>query len=75
MTDLVYPLNGAYEDWAYAGGWETSFINNKCSNVNQTFYSELNGSPRALIYLIEADYMKKPPDATFGSIEALKDLL
>lgn len=35
MTDTVYPLEGAYEDWAYAAGlndnfkkgWETEAVN------------------------------------------------
>jgi hypothetical protein len=35
MTDLVYAVNGGYEDWAYAAGWEE---NSNCGNRDSKEY-------------------------------------
>jgi hypothetical protein len=39
MTNTIYPLYGAYEDWAYAAGWESKLTNSDqllttCNNVD-----------------------------------------
>jgi hypothetical protein len=75
MTDTVYALNGAYEDWAYAAGWEAKEVSKSCDGVPEKFYEGLEGSPRALIYLIETADEKSPADSTFGTSEVLDNMI
>lgn len=32
MNDVVYPLYGAYEDWAYYSGWNKKNLSKNCIN-------------------------------------------
>ena len=51
MTDLVYEVNGGYEDWAYAAAWDKT---NTCGNRKSSEYLKPSSNARALTYLIEA---------------------
>ena len=64
MTDIVYPVLGSMEDWAYAGGWDSSAIS-QCSNVS---FTNLQGL-RQVLFLVEADNQKSPPPARYGNKE------
>ena len=70
MNDLVYPVHGGMEDWAYASSWDTS-ANVQCSPStfggyppSKTSYgsSEL----RAFNILIETSDIKTPSASTLG---------
>jgi len=63
------------EDWSYGASWETQFspnVINKCKGFpeSETTYNSL--SLRSLIYLVEASYPKKPPEAYLGASEGLE---
>jgi hypothetical protein len=68
MTDLVYPVDGTFEDWAY-GGWEKKLnpsLIPKCTNADdfETDY-DLN-TLRSATYLIETAYSKNPLEKFLG---------
>lgn len=70
MNDVVYPVNGGLEDWAYALGFESSPY---CSNTS--FSSSLIGPicnmtlPSSSIYLVETSHDKEPAESELGSSE------
>ncbi|CAK59556.1 unnamed protein product (macronuclear) [Paramecium tetraurelia] len=72
MTDLVYEVNGGYEDWAYAAGWDRT---NTCGNRNSEEYLKPSSNARALTYLIEAGFLKQPKSNTLGTIETTNQML
>lgn len=72
MNDVVYPVNGGMEDWAYALGFESSPF---C--VNTSFSSLELGPicnmtlPSASIYLVETSHEKEPPVGELGSSDQI----
>ncbi|CAM9333225.1 unnamed protein product [Ectocarpus sp. 4 AP-2014] len=74
MNELVYPVAGGMEDWAYAGSWGKG--KGVCDpGVNgqypkeKTIYS--SAMLRALNILVEASNFKHPPQALLGSRQGL----
>ena len=74
MSSTVNPVRGGLEDWAYAAAWdqEPNATVAKCSPKTYPLESSIKmsfedqKSIRAMIYLIEMDYHKKPPEWTLG---------
>ncbi len=62
MTDIVYPLRGAFEDWAYGASFEKETVSKNCAsknldNSNIYKYKDIqydDFSNRAFIFLVEA---------------------
>lgn len=62
-------MNGGSEDWAYAAGWENDVSTNevitRCQNeLTNTDYNTSN--IRTMLFLIECDYDKEPPNNISG---------
>lgn len=64
MNDLVYPVNGGMEDWAYAGSWDPNLVT-PCAPVtyngypkSQTIYD--NSTLRVFNMLVETSNHKTP---------------
>lgn len=67
MHDVVYDVNGGFEDWVYGGSWEPSKLQSSCHNYDKELnYSDL--SLRSFVFLIEAGFQKTPPSNTLGNI-------
>lgn len=64
MSDIVYPVYGGLEDWAYGGGWDTSGASN-CSDI------QFNNSEglKQIMYLVETTGDKSPADYAYGNKE------
>lgn len=66
MKDIVYDVNGGFEDWAYGASWDRK-------NVPLTTDGTKNIPPynsitnRAFVYLVEAGYDKVPQDYELGN--------
>ena len=72
MTDTIYAVGGAMEDWVYAAGFDTgvdaSF--NKCKpatrpELDNSFY-ESTENVRSAVYLIETSDLFNPSVETYG---------
>jgi len=70
MNDIIYFVRGGMEDWAYAGSWDTPYMN-KCNPVqnggyatNKTSYE--SGTLRCFNMLVEASWKKDPTSSSFG---------
>jgi hypothetical protein len=72
MNDVVYPVNGGFEDWAYALGFESSPF---CANTSFSLLEMgpiCNSTlPSASIYLVETSHEKEPPVSELGSPDQL----
>ena len=72
MNDLVYPVNGGMEDWAYAGSWDTPLVPvGGCTPTTYGGYapSKTVYTPsmlRAFNILVEANAVKRPSPSTLG---------
>ncbi|KAM3142063.1 hypothetical protein pb186bvf_005936 [Paramecium bursaria] len=67
MTDVVYYVNGGYEDWSYGFDWDGP--KGQCNKIN---YDELSKpKPRAITYLVEAGTDKFPASEYLGTQESL----
>ena len=73
LTDTVYACNGAMEDWAYGGGWDTTngspqYTCQPQSDLpfNEADYLNDQSTIRSAIYLVEASHMKSPPTEAYG---------
>jgi hypothetical protein len=71
MNDLVYPVNGGMEDWAYAGSWDTARVK-PCQPVtydkypaDKTIYD--NSTLRVFNMLVETSNDKEPATSTLGT--------
>lgn len=69
MHDVVYDVNGGFEDWAYGASWDRKNVPKSCNNSSIgneeiTYQEESN---RAFVYLIEAGYDKTPKEETLGN--------
>ncbi|EZG68470.1 zinc carboxypeptidase [Gregarina niphandrodes] len=64
-NDLVYPVNGSVEDWAYGGGWEDSMARSggEIISCKQQGYDKHLRFP---FFLVETDDDKAPQPQTYG---------
>ena len=75
LNDLVYPVNGGMEDWAYAAGWEDGIKGRPCAarpgypSAQTAAYPE--GTLRAFNFLVETSNDKQPAAAGLGTSEGL----
>ena len=65
MSDVVYPVHGGFEDWAYMLGFDAE---NQCASQS---FSDSVKLPSASIFLVEATKEKTPPEAELGSSNEL----
>eukprot|EP00816_Leptocylindrus_hargravesii_P001589 CAMPEP_0196801782 /NCGR_PEP_ID=MMETSP1362-20130617/1558_1 /TAXON_ID=163516 /ORGANISM="Leptocylindrus danicus, Strain CCMP1856" /LENGTH=775 /DNA_ID=CAMNT_0042172905 /DNA_START=192 /DNA_END=2519 /DNA_ORIENTATION=- len=75
MNNLVYPVNGGMEDWAYGGSWDLDLVS-PCTpttfggyDKSKTTYN--NATLRAFNVLIETSDNKQPAPNTLGTDEGL----
>lgn len=71
MNDLVYPVNGGMEDWAYAASWDKDRVVN-CAPVTYGGYplektSYEDSTLRVFNMLVETSNAKIPPKSDLGS--------
>lgn len=67
LNDIVYPVNGGMEDWAYAHSWENN--SDICNPYTYKYEndSEINyNAYRCSILLIELGNDKKPDEELLG---------
>lgn len=71
MNDLVYPVNGGMEDWAYAGSWDPNLVT-PCDPItydgypkSQTIYD--NSTLRVFNMLVETSNHKTPYQYELGT--------
>lgn len=59
MKDIVYDVNGGFEDWAYGASWDKKNVptTSDGKKVIPPYNSITN---RAFVYLVEAGYDKIP---------------
>eukprot|EP00916_Digyalum_oweni_P004935 GHVL01008842.1.p1 GENE.GHVL01008842.1~~GHVL01008842.1.p1 ORF type:complete len:498 (+),score=104.33 GHVL01008842.1:60-1553(+) len=70
-NDIVYPVDGGMEDWAYAASWDSSAVKHCTPETYGGYPSERtdyngDGSARCLLFLAEMDDLKTPPSASLG---------
>ncbi len=81
MNEIVYPVHGGMEDWAYAGSWDSPAIVKSGCNPStyggypreRTIYGD--GTLRAFNLLVEASKIKKPNEIHLGGRIGLFDPL
>ena len=61
MNDVVYPVHGSLEDWAYAGGFDKAGVS-ECGIKN---FSNPEGL-KQVFFLLEADKSKNPEATKYG---------
>lgn len=75
MDDLVYPVRGGFEDWAYSASWEgfpttsppcTSKTYNGYSLQKTNYKEHYPNALKALSYLLETADEKNPPSYQLG---------
>jgi hypothetical protein len=74
MSNIVYPVSGSMEDWAYSGSWEGNQIISTCKPETYTPYPEQRTrygeaqkySLRSIMFLLEANHDKNPPESQLG---------
>ncbi|EAS06879.2 zinc carboxypeptidase (macronuclear) [Tetrahymena thermophila SB210] len=78
LNDVVYPVNGSFEDWSYAASWEryidpsfSSFFP-KCERISDEELQINNNTARSLTYLIETTDKKQPPESTYGTWQQIQ---
>jgi hypothetical protein len=80
LNDIVYPVWGGMEDWAYAGSWENAFYPNSIQTCTPTTYggypadrtsSYPDAALRAFNILVETADQKEPRDNTLGGAEGV----
>jgi hypothetical protein len=78
MNEVVYPVNGGLEDWAYAGGWENYYsgsnqIIKPCMKFNDNKQTiQTNRSHiKSVLFLVECGDPKNPPQENLGKVKGL----
>lgn len=82
MNDVVYPVNGGLEDWAYAAGWENEYSGEEvvvppCRNLydlkgEEKKYLDTNQSHiRSVLFLVECGDPKDPKEEFLGKSEGM----
>ena len=69
MSEVVYDVNGGFEDWAYGASWDTKNVPLSCNRTeflkeNIKYADESN---RAFVFLVEAGWDKTPNKDTLGN--------
>lgn len=77
MNDVVYPVRGGMEDWAYAGSWDTKHVK-ACTPDTWDGYPEEkttydDSTLRVFNTLVETSDFKTPPTIQLGTDEHLFD--
>ena len=76
MNDMVYPVRGGFEDWAYSASWEgepviTHFCNPKTYggySLSKTNYRKnYPNAIKAISFLLETSNDKIPPEDHLGT--------
>ena len=78
MNEVVYPVNGGLEDWAYAGGWENIYSGSnkiikpclKFNDHNISIKTDRNHI-RSVLFLVECGDPKDPAEETLGKVKGL----
>lgn len=71
MNDLLYPVRGGFEDWAYAGSWETQLSTTASPDTyggyppSKTQYDD--ATLRTFNFLVEISDNKDPPSNKYGT--------
>ncbi|OWZ07570.1 hypothetical protein PHMEG_00020024 [Phytophthora megakarya] len=82
MNDVVYAVNGGYEDWGYAASWENGYTNPKpigaCNPSSFGGYSPAktnynNATNRVFNVLIETSNSKQPSVTSLGDSSTLSE--
>ena len=68
MHDVVYDVNGGFEDWAYGASWDFENQSLNCNN-KQTIYNDY--SNRCFIFLVEASTDKIPNEEDLGNEQGI----
>lgn len=75
MQDVVYDVNGGFEDWAYGASWDKKNVPQLCRKneflKDQIGYAD--ESNRSFVYLVEAGESKTPDSSTLGNEMAVFD--
>ncbi len=78
MHDVVYDVNGGFEDWAYGASWDTKNVPHVCEVYTsdgllpeKIHYNDF--SNRAFVYLVETGFDKTPKDDQLGNEIAVFD--
>jgi len=78
MNEVVYPVNGGLEDWAYAGGWENDYSGSaplispcKAFNDNELKIQTNRSHIRSILFLVECGNLKAPPEDSLGKQSGL----
>jgi len=75
MTEIVYPVRGGMEDWAYGGGWEGYPIINQCTPKtypdsqypkSKTDYTNKSDALKSIMFLLESSQEKTPEMKLLG---------
>lgn len=79
MNDMVYPVRGGFEDWAYSGSWEGQpVITEACSPITYGGYSSektnysknYKNAVKAISFLLETSNDKTPYEGNLGIINS-----
>ena len=72
MNDILFPVNGGFEDYAYAGSWETQLQAEQCTPftydgypAEKTQYDD--ATLRTFNILVEISRTKNPPSSQLGT--------
>lgn len=75
MNDMVYPVRGGFEDWAYSASWEGQpVITESCNPSTYGGYSSYKTNYKqnypqaikAISFLLETSNDKTPPEPFLG---------
>lgn len=78
LQDVVYDVNGGFEDWAYGASWDRPNVQADCGRQAPDDFKHVQYSSetnRALVFLVEAGYAKIPAEPTLGNRLAVFDPL
>lgn len=74
MTDIVYPVDGGLEDWAYGAGWENQYtldntviVNCKQFNNENITMNTNKSHIKSLLFLVECAEDKIPEESLLGN--------
>ncbi|KAL4507060.1 hypothetical protein ABPG72_001853 [Tetrahymena utriculariae] len=79
LNDIIYPVEGSFEDWSYAASWEKdidpSFSSYfpKCSGISDDELQIKDSTARSLTYLIETTNNKSPGEHTYGTWQQIQN--
>jgi len=75
MNEVIYPVNGGMEDWAYGGSWNGAHTvcepHDDEYPKERTVYSD--AALRCPMFLVETARRKEPPEADLGDTGGLRE--